>query len=1215
LLIFAGANSLLPQLSSGLTVGSLSFAAGAGTFTLGGAGVYTINTSAGVTNSSTSTETINNAITLGIAQTWTASAGNLAFGGNVINGGFVLTLTGGFNTTISGLISGSGGLTKTGTGTLTLAGLSTYTGQTLIQGGVLSVNTLANVSSSSSLGAPTTAANGTIKIGNTTTGGTLLYTGTTTSTNRVIDLAGTTGGATLDASGAGPLTFSSAFTATGLGAKTLTLTGSNSGNNTISGAIVNNSGTNTTSLLKTGTGTWVLSGVNTYTGTTTVNAGTLKIGAANSLPNTAVTVSGTGSGTTATLDLNGLNDTIASLTLGGSTATSAAVVSTGAGILTLNGTVTYDATNNPLGAIISGNLNLGATRTFNIGDSSNAANDLTVSAIVSGSGFGLTKTGTGTLTLTGLNTYTGQTLIQAGVVSVNTLANVSSSSSLGAPITAANGTIKIGNTTVGGTLLYTGATGSTNRVIDLSGTTGGVTLDASGSGAFTFSSAFTATGLGSKTLTLTGSNTANNTISGAIVDNSGTNTTALLKTGSGTWVLSGTNTYSGGTTISGGILGVSSDANLGLTSGILTLNAGTLEIATGFTTARAFTLNDPASTFQVDAGQTFTLTTAINGTGMLNKTGSGTMVLSAMNLFSGGTNVTAGTLRIGAADRLLTTAGLTISGGTFDLQTFSQTAAAVTLTSGSITATGSGTLTGLSFTLQSGTVSAILAGTATVIKNTAGTVILSGSNTFTGSTTISVGTLQVNTNNALGTSASGTTVANGAVLRLNGVNYSTAESLTLNGSGISNGGALANTGTSTFAGSINAATNATINAGGGTLNLTGGISKNGTTLTIAGGGTVNILTNGITGSSPNSDLVVDGTTVVLSAANSYNGPTTVQNSGILKLGNSNVMPTAPQTALTVNTSSVFDLASYSDGVASLTGDSTATVKNSAVGTTSTFTINPTTGLSTTFAGVIAGTNGGTQGNVTLQKTGAGTLVLTGANTYTGATTVNAGALFLNGNQSSATGAVSVNNSGTILGGSGTIGGSITVASGANLSPGASGTGSTAILNTGALTLSSGANFNVDLNTTTAGSGYDQLNVTGLLSINGSNLVITAGSGLTIGQKFFIALNDGSDGITGTFAQGSSVIAANNGDTFLISYLDNGDGGPLGNDISLTLTAVPEPSTYLSALLALAAVSFHQRKRVRRLFLPLTVTIQPRFSALDGTGVASVNPNNPSGQGG
>ena len=77
------------------------------------------------------------------------------------------------------------------------------------------------------------------------------------------------------------------------------------------------------------------------------------------------------------------------------------------------------------------------------------------------------------------------------------------------------------------------------------------------------------------------------------------------------------------------------------------------------------------------------------------------------------------------------------------------------------------------------------------------------------------------------------------------------------------------------------------------MNLTGGIAKNGTTLTLTGGGTININTNGITGSSANSDLVVDGTTVVLNTANSYNGPTTIQNSGTIQLGASNVLPTSP----------------------------------------------------------------------------------------------------------------------------------------------------------------------------------------------------------------------------------------------------------------------------------------------------------------------------------
>ena len=254
-----------------------------------------------------------------------------------------------------------------------------------------------------------------------------------------------------------------------------------------------------------------------------------------------------------------------------------------------------------------------------------------------------------------------------------------------------------------------------------------------------------------------------------------------------------------------------------------------------------------------------------------------------------------------------------------------------------------------------------------------------------------------------------------------------------------------------------------------------------------------------------------------------------------------------------------------------------TILNNSTGTATTLTVGTGNGTGS-YAGVIADHSAGT-GTLALIKNGSGSQTLTGINTYTGATTVNAGSLFVNG--STATGsAVTVNNSGSTLGGGGTINGSINVASsGANLSPGASGIGSTAILHTGAVTLASGSNFNVDINGTTAGSGYDQLGVTGTVSITGSNLVITAGSSLSIGQKFFIVLNDGSDLITGTFAQGASITASNNGDVFLINYLDNGDSGIVGNDISLTVTAVPEPSTYIAGIFALAALVYHQRRRL------------------------------------
>src|SRR4029077_16656429 len=139
-----------------------------------------------------------------------------------------------------------------------------------------------------------------------------------------------------------------------------------------------------------------------------------------------------------------------------------------------------------------------------------------------------TQAGTGTTILSGTNTYTGPTSIQNGVLSVgsiNSVAGGNASGNLGAPLTVANGTISIGSTTNGAQLTYTGTGETTDRVINLAGTTGGVTIDQSGTGLLKFTSALTATGAGSKTLTLQGSTAGTGEIAGAIVDNSGTNKT------------------------------------------------------------------------------------------------------------------------------------------------------------------------------------------------------------------------------------------------------------------------------------------------------------------------------------------------------------------------------------------------------------------------------------------------------------------------------------------------------------------------------------------------------------------------------------------------------------------------------------------------------------------------------------------------------------------
>jgi autotransporter-associated beta strand protein len=299
--------------------------------------------------------------------------------------------------TISGIVSGDSGvgLTKTGAGTLVLSNAAnSYTGATTLNGGVLSVAALANGGSPSSIGASSSAQENL----NFLTHSTFRYTGGTVVTDRRFTFAsGQTG------------TFDITQSDT-----ELTLVGRTSGGSGY--------------LTKTGPGTLILSGANTYIGTTTVNAGTLRLGSAGSLAagSYGLRILPTTSGVDAVMDLNNRNWTVTytgtfNLTFGGNGAAAGSnmLLSTGTGTITLNNAaavVTYNATNNPNGAVFSGNLNLGGvTRTFNIGDSSAAEDDLTVSAAISGgSGAGLMKDGDGTLTLSGHNTYSGPTTVSAG---------------------------------------------------------------------------------------------------------------------------------------------------------------------------------------------------------------------------------------------------------------------------------------------------------------------------------------------------------------------------------------------------------------------------------------------------------------------------------------------------------------------------------------------------------------------------------------------------------------------------------------------------------------------------------------------------------------------------------------------------------------------------------------------------------------------------------
>ena len=182
---------------------------------------------------------------------------------------------------------GSIHLKKCGAGTLKLSGANTYSGQTIVTGGTLSLESLNRVvkgAPSSSLGAPNTDADGEIMISG---GSTLAYTGKGETTDRTLNLPGGGDTITLEQSGTGLLKLTSPFVMSGYGEnKTIILAGSSAGTGELAFNIDNvydRKGKAVTGMTKTGTGTWTLSGTNTYTGPTTVKQGTLLLANVHSL--------------------------------------------------------------------------------------------------------------------------------------------------------------------------------------------------------------------------------------------------------------------------------------------------------------------------------------------------------------------------------------------------------------------------------------------------------------------------------------------------------------------------------------------------------------------------------------------------------------------------------------------------------------------------------------------------------------------------------------------------------------------------------------------------------------------------------------------------------------------------------------------------------------------------------------------------------------------
>jgi autotransporter-associated beta strand protein len=521
--------------------------------------------------------------------------------------------------------------------------------------------------------------------------------------------------------------------------------------------------------------------------------------------------------------------------------------------------------------------------------------------------------------------------------------------------------------------------------------------------------------------------------------------------------------------------------------------------------------------FAPSVAQTVTISSAIadqtgsGGTGgnaggwSLVKNGAGTLTLAAVNTYSGGTTLNGGIVAITAGNNLgLAGTGVTFNGGTL------RTTGSFSV-SRPMTLTGSGALDVASGTL---TYSAVMAGGGVLTKTGAGTLILSGANTFTNSTVVSAGTLQV------GSGASGQIVGdlvnNSAVV----FNRSTAYAYA---------GAISGTGTLTKSGS-------------GTVTLSGASSYSGGTT--VGGGTLMVTSTSSIGTGPvgvgNGILRFDSSASAASLAITVNSGGQARFTGSSTAGNASITNNAVgfsyfldnasagsatitnngtgftsfEGAATADNATIINLVDGFTDIIGLTAPSIAIGSISGAGNVHLGAKTLTTGglnTSTTISGEIDGTGG------VLVKTGTGTLTLTGASTHTGGTTVTGGTLRVNNSAGSATGSGTVTlGSGSMLAGVGTIGGAVVAQSGSRTAPG----NSIGTLTVASYAWEAGATLVVELSNSDATS--DRLAVTGALTKSGSGAYqFDFGGTGTLGQTYTLATFAST-----TFGSGAAFSASN-----------------------------------------------------------------------------------------
>lgn len=1064
--------------------------------------------------------------------------------------------------TISGVISnstGTAGFEKTGVGNLILNNANTFNG-------------------------PLTISNGWITAGNTN------RLGDGSATNTLIF-----NGGTLRATGA--------ITSPSTRAVTMTQTGIIDTNNqaiSIAGDISGAGG-----LTKIGNGTLTLSGTNDFTGSTTLTAGTLSVGAANHLGAASSDLIFGGG----TLQINGTSlNSISGL---GRTIITNPGAALALDINNAGNTFTFDAGLPQNGIALAGAGTVVFQNTVTALTLSPQSGTFTYSGVIAdgAAGMDLTKTGAGTQILEGANSYTGDTFLNAGTLTLSGTGSILSSAITfnGGGLNLINTAAETGSgrvsdsaaiTSNGGTLTYTNTSGA-NVYAE---TIGSVALT---SGQMNFNLTTNQTGAGSQTLTLSGLTRTGATNSSAVTFSAATTGPNATK--------NRVQVSGASETPAGEIIGAWA------TTGIAANNQSDYAVydASGYVVPRNIAgstqdtwITDANVYTNALAAQTLTGTRTITA---LRNTGA----TATLTLASGANLETSGVLN-GAATRF------TIAPGTGGVLTTPTGGGNLYLTTHGLNTDTQGAHNGISVTapINDNGVDAV-----TLVKSGVGVLQLNATSNHSGGTVLNSGTLWAQTDASLG-EVNGDITFNGAATLLLSPNNGTGglsfalpstRSITVNEGAIATiaagraNAAITINGDISGSGGVTVGRNALLSSGGiGTLytfnllgnnTFTGEFGVGNGTETSAGGGTLGVTINSLADSTSPITLNFGSNGAFFNLGSGASADLSVPNR-LLDLRNSNITirnQNATQTmtlgAVSTTTAGGKELklgdggaGGFISGAITNGAGSISVTKSGSGKWTLSNDSNSYTGATTISAGTleIQGSiasssnisNSGTlifnnaseqsygnaiSGAGTLTKNGAGTLTLAGTNTYTGTTTVNGGSLLINGSTSTSS-AVSVGVSGT-LGGNGTVGGATTV--NGNLRPG----NSPGVLSfTNALTLAGTATTTMEINGAVRETDYDGIDVGTALNYGGT---LTLAFGTTFGTDQTFNLFDLFTSTSGSF---SSVSLTG---SYTASLVDDGFGVWSGTTTSgneswvftqstgnLALTVIPEPSTALLGALGM-----------------------------------------------